>query len=78
MCIFDWLHSTACCRRLSPPERGLLHPCAGGSIGVTRCARCLEQVEAIVADIKESVSRVSDVHFIEADNLTVPSITYEV
>lgn len=43
-----------------------------------RCARCLEQVEAIVADIKESVSRVSDVHFIEADNLTVPSITYEV
>lgn len=35
------------------------------------------QVEAIVADIKESVSRVSDVHFIEADNLTVPSITYE-
>lgn len=36
------------------------------------------QAELIVGDIKESVSRVSDVHFIEADNLTVPSITYEV
>ena len=36
------------------------------------------QVDLIVGDIKESVSRVSDVHFIEADNLTVPSITYEV
>jgi hypothetical protein len=36
------------------------------------------QVELIVGDVKEAVSRVSDVHFIEADNLTVPSITYEV
>lgn len=36
------------------------------------------QVELIVGDIKESVSRVSDVHFIAEDNMTVPSITYEV
>lgn len=36
------------------------------------------QVELIVADVKELVSRVSDVHFVEADNLTVPAITYEV
>lgn len=36
------------------------------------------QTELIVADIKELVSRVSDVHFVEADNLTVPAITYEV
>lgn len=35
------------------------------------------QVELIVADVKESASRVSDVHFVEADNLTVPAITYE-
>eukprot|EP00879_Flechtneria_rotunda_P015088 GHRR01015768.1.p1 GENE.GHRR01015768.1~~GHRR01015768.1.p1 ORF type:complete len:296 (+),score=87.04 GHRR01015768.1:334-1221(+) len=36
------------------------------------------QTEVIVADIKEAVSRVSDVHFVAANNLTVPSITYEV
>lgn len=36
------------------------------------------QVELIVGDIKESVSRVNDSHFVEADNLTVPTITYEV
>jgi hypothetical protein len=36
------------------------------------------QVELIVADIKERVSRVSDRHFIEAENINVPSITYEV
>lgn len=36
------------------------------------------QVELIVADVKELVSRVSDVHFVEADNLTVPAISYEV
>eukprot|EP00879_Flechtneria_rotunda_P014270 GHRR01014907.1.p2 GENE.GHRR01014907.1~~GHRR01014907.1.p2 ORF type:complete len:202 (+),score=78.44 GHRR01014907.1:1401-2006(+) len=35
------------------------------------------QTEVIVADIKEAVSRVSDVHFVAANNLTVPSITYE-
>ncbi|KAF8055322.1 ARP4 [Scenedesmus sp. PABB004] len=35
------------------------------------------QTELIVGDIKELVSRVSDVHFVEADNLTVPAITYE-
>lgn len=35
------------------------------------------QVELIVSDIKESVSRVSDVHFIAEDNMTVPSIAYE-
>lgn len=35
------------------------------------------QSELIVGDIKELVSRVSDVHFVEADNLTVPAITYE-
>jgi hypothetical protein len=39
---------------------------------------CAVQAELIVGDIKEGVSRVSDVHFIEADNLTVPSINYEV
>jgi hypothetical protein len=36
------------------------------------------QAELIVGDVKELVSRVSDVHFVEADNLTVPAITYEV
>lgn len=36
------------------------------------------QVELIVGDVKEVVSRVSDGHFVEADNLTVPAITYEV
>jgi hypothetical protein len=42
------------------------------------CAVLCVQVELIVGDIKESVSRVSDVHFIAEDNMTVPSITYEV
>jgi hypothetical protein len=36
------------------------------------------QAELIVGDVKELVSRVSDVHFVEADNLTVPAISYEV
>jgi hypothetical protein len=36
------------------------------------------QTELIVGDVKELVSRVSDVHFVEADNLTVPAISYEV
>lgn len=39
---------------------------------------CCPQVELVVSDIKESVSRVSDVHFIAEDNMTVPSIAYEV
>jgi hypothetical protein len=42
------------------------------------CAVLCFQVELIVGDIKESVSRVSDVHFIAEDNMTVPSISYEV
>jgi hypothetical protein len=66
------------------------HPCTGNTgcwVNKGRlhypwhvcCAVCWPtQVELIVSDIKESVSRVSDVHFIAEDNMTVPSIAYEV
>eukprot|EP00878_Enallax_costatus_P008234 GHUV01008608.1.p1 GENE.GHUV01008608.1~~GHUV01008608.1.p1 ORF type:complete len:383 (+),score=71.29 GHUV01008608.1:747-1895(+) len=46
------------------------------SVGLTE-SFLQHQVELIVADVKELVSRVSDVHFVEADNLTVPAISYE-
>jgi hypothetical protein len=36
------------------------------------------QAQLLLADVKESVCRVNDVHFVEADNETVPAVTYEV